>query len=759
MIAAAALDRAARIPADAHAPGRPRTTSPAPTTVRSISPTPSKPPDSQTSSPPAPPPSRAATTGPTAQPLESPAATSPAPHRRRRQVPARTGRRSRPLAAPKVENLPKRQGQIEARFANRRARHDVELRLLGYAPHSHRLARLRSRETNARSVVPSSLERGRAAGALPRQLRHRPDQPVDDDPHPPHGLPPSRDGDTSMRFGRRSITAAPHRCPACSVAASCGPGGERDLPGQYVRLRQRRQQLLGRSRPTTAPTTRATATARTRSAAAAGPPTKKAAFRRPTRSAHRPARHLAPSASWTFTAPTGTTITAIQYARYLGHYQDTSNYWSPALRADGTIVPGETCTVVFPDIGCGVGTQPPLDTTNTVDITGLSAGQLEFGEQCDAPTGQVCVTGASEHQVWAAMYGATVTLSDPTPPTLGTPTGVLWGTGPANGYHQGSESVIVDAQDVGGGVASIVLAVDGQTIQTYEASCDYTQPQPCPLSTGAQTLTLPTTQLADGAHTRNARRLRRCRQRVHARLRGDHGRQHRAGRSKRPLGDTDRPGGTDVQPRMDRPVGSRGADYERDLPGVPCKRRGRMRPADKFRESDAGDGDRAGNRELDGRGLAHRCRRQHQPRQRSPRHRHRPCSQRRRDHGQYGVNRYDRHDRHDRHNGKHWHNRHDGTGGTKPGKSKVHLSERLDGRRLTVTVKGSGSERVMVSYAAHWHGRLLAHQQRKITLRHGAAITVFVLSPTAARNAKITVTAAASHQSAVTSTLKRTSAR
>ena len=49
------------------------------------------------------------------------------------------------------------------------------------------------------------------------------------------------------------------------------------------------------------------------------------------------------SAGWTFTAPVGTTITAINYERYIGHQLDPFNDWSPALRADGTIIPSETC--------------------------------------------------------------------------------------------------------------------------------------------------------------------------------------------------------------------------------------------------------------------------------------------------------------------------------------------------------------------------------------------------------------------------------
>jgi hypothetical protein len=105
------------------------------------------------------------------------------------------------------------------------------------------------------------------------------------------------------------------------------------------------------------------------------------------------------------------------------------------------------------------------------------------------------------HEAWAAMYGARVTLSDPTPPTLSAPSGALWGPGEAGGVHKGTESVTTSAQDVGGGVQSIVLSADGQPAETYSAPCNFTFAQPCPSSTGAQTLTLPTTELSDGTHT------------------------------------------------------------------------------------------------------------------------------------------------------------------------------------------------------------------------------------------------------------------
>jgi hypothetical protein len=207
------------------------------------------------------------------------------------------------------------------------------------------------------------------------------------------------------------------------------------------------------------------------------------------------------SAGWTFTASAGTTITGLTYERYIGHSLDPRNSWSPALRADGAIVPGETCLdSVQNGETCSVG-GPPGTGGEPARITGLSAHELSLGIVCQAPPEDECVTGATEHAAWATMYGATVTLSDPTPPTLSAPSGALWGSGEAGGFHKGTESVTVAAADVGGGVASIVLSADGRPVETYTAPCNFTFAQPCPSSTGTQTLTLPTTGLSDGTHT------------------------------------------------------------------------------------------------------------------------------------------------------------------------------------------------------------------------------------------------------------------
>jgi hypothetical protein len=207
------------------------------------------------------------------------------------------------------------------------------------------------------------------------------------------------------------------------------------------------------------------------------------------------------SAGWTFTSPPGTTITGVAYERYIGHESDPDNYWSPALRADGTVVPGETCLdSVQNGESCFIG-GPPGEGGEPGRVTGLSAHQLSLGIECQAPTREECITGAKLHAAWAAMYGAKVTISDPTPPTLGTPSGALWEPDGTGGLHKGTESVTTSAQDVGGGVQSIVLAADGQPVETYNAPCNFTFAQPCPLSTGAQTLTLPTAELSDGTHT------------------------------------------------------------------------------------------------------------------------------------------------------------------------------------------------------------------------------------------------------------------
>ena len=278
------------------------------------------------------------------------------------------------------------------------------------------------------------------------------------------------------------------------------------------------------------------------------------------------------SAGWTFTAAAGTTVTGITYERYIGHESDPDNYWTPALRANGAIVPGETCLdSVQNGETCFVG-GPPGEGGEPGTLTGLSAQELSLGIVCRAPTGEECVTGATLHAAWATMYGARVTLSDPTPPTLNTPSGALWGPGEADGFHKGTESVTVAAQDVGGGVASIVLAVDGHPVETYNASCNFTFAQPCPVVHRSADLGAADHRAFRRYTHAHARRHRCGGQSVDRRLRADHGREQSSASARRAHGDGDAGRCVHVYGDLGRSVGAASANHGSDLPGVSGER-------------------------------------------------------------------------------------------------------------------------------------------------------------------------------------------
>ena len=198
------------------------------------------------------------------------------------------------------------------------------------------------------------------------------------------------------------------------------------------------------------------------------------------------------TAGWRFTAPPGTTIVAFQANRYLGAYGD--NGWVPSLTADGTTL--ETCTFSYPQTGCMVG--EPFGNVNSLGpaLAVDNASTITSAITCAGP-GE-CLPGATIHHAWAALYGATVTLSETTDPTFTSVGGVLWGPGPASGFHKGTETVSFAATDPTG-ISQVTLSLDGHPVATATGVCEYTFTIPCqPL---AGTLTLNTTQFPDGAHT------------------------------------------------------------------------------------------------------------------------------------------------------------------------------------------------------------------------------------------------------------------
>ncbi len=433
------------------------------------------------------------------------------------------------------------------------------------------------------------------------------------------------------------------------------------------------------------------------------------------------------SAGWTFTAPAGTTITGRTYERYIGHSLDPKNSWSPALRVDGAIVPGETCLdTVENGETCSVG-GPPGTGGEPARITGLSAHELSLGIVCQPPTERECVTGATQHAVWATMYGATVTLSDPTPPTLSAPSGALWGPGEAGGFHKGTENVAVSAQDVGGGVASIVLSADGRPMETYTAPCNFTFAQPCPSATGTQTLSLPTTQLSDGKHTLTL---------VATDAAGNQStvasEEITVDNSAPPapvgLAATATPAGSSTftatwsdPPGQLAPI--TGALYQvcPASGSAPCSAPASAPAAGPATVAVPGSGswtiavwltNAAGNASS-----ANAARTNVVV----------PSTGSGAPHG--------------------------GNGTTST--AKIHVTEKLRGRELIVYVSGRASGRVRVGFTGRLRGRIVASGAKTVTLKHGHLTAIFKLGPRTATHALIRVSAKLDHESAVTSTLHR----
>jgi hypothetical protein len=430
------------------------------------------------------------------------------------------------------------------------------------------------------------------------------------------------------------------------------------------------------------------------------------------------------SAGWTFTAPAGTTITALDYERYIGHSLDPRNSWSPALRADGAMVAGESCLDSVPNgETCSVG-GPPGAGGEPARIAGLSARELSLGIVCQAPVEDECVTGATEHAAWATMYGATVTLSDTTPPMLGSPAGALWGPGEA-GFHKGTESVGVSADDVGSGVESIVLSVDGHPTETYTAPCNFTFAQPCPSSPGTQTLSLATSQLADGKHT------------ITLVATDGAGNQSTVASEEitvdnsappPPVGLSATPvhsGGSTFTVTWSEPAGQvapiTGALYQVCPASGPaaCGSPTSAPAAGPASVTVPGPGDwgiavwlsnAAGN--ASPANAAHASVVVPAPASGGPGH-------------------------------------------TATSTPKISVTETLRGRELVVQVSGSSSGKVRVGFIGRLKGKVVASAARTVALKHGRLTATFRLGPRTAAHAVIRVSAKLDHEAAVTSTLKR----
>ena len=195
---------------------------------------------------------------------------------------------------------------------------------------------------------------------------------------------------------------------------------------------------------------------------------------------------------WLFQAPAGTTITWVTLSRWLGMEGGTG--WRPYGRTATGAMTGETCTVAAGQDKCNVG---PGSVDRAVDTTSIA-----YGIECNRAPAATCTTGATIHDARAAIYSATVTITDPVHPTVDLPTGPLV---TASGYHRGTESASFNGDD-DLGLKLMRVYVDGAVVASLASgqagwpACSYTRVVPCQVPTSDRTLAVNTAALNDGTH-------------------------------------------------------------------------------------------------------------------------------------------------------------------------------------------------------------------------------------------------------------------
>jgi hypothetical protein len=198
-------------------------------------------------------------------------------------------------------------------------------------------------------------------------------------------------------------------------------------------------------------------------------------------------------AGWTFTAPAGTTITAVSYYRTLTAYNDP-DISSGLFVADATAL--EQCNI---DTAFGTtNTCSKVNDQAPVAFGNLSTSNLFLGVTCRIvrPVLSCGAGGAPLHAATASMYSARVTLAENSLPALGTPAGPLWGGGVVSGIVP----VTFAASDATGIPQSYVRADAGGPLIGATQTCDFTLAAPCPqLPDGS--LSVDTRRVGDGPHT------------------------------------------------------------------------------------------------------------------------------------------------------------------------------------------------------------------------------------------------------------------
>ncbi|MEA2298435.1 MAG: hypothetical protein QOF77_1371 [Solirubrobacteraceae bacterium] len=192
-------------------------------------------------------------------------------------------------------------------------------------------------------------------------------------------------------------------------------------------------------------------------------------------------------AGWLFTAPLGTTITAVSAYRSLQTDQADLQFEVGLFNVDGA--PLDACrTPPGSPTGCSL-----LNHQAPVTETGLSDGVLFFGIRCSPVPSGSCTAGGSRHLAQADLYSVEVTLAEPGLPAVS----ALGGS--TSGAVSGMLPVTFTASDVSG-IAQVAVDGAGAQLALQSQSCDYSQTQPCP-QLPAGRIDINTLALPDGPQT------------------------------------------------------------------------------------------------------------------------------------------------------------------------------------------------------------------------------------------------------------------
>jgi hypothetical protein len=210
---------------------------------------------------------------------------------------------------------------------------------------------------------------------------------------------------------------------------------------------------------------------------------------------------------WEFDAPPGTEIVGYRISRSVTVGKPSASGAAPAYYlAWPALVAGDIREQCVQPACSAIGRRDHAVPENIVGppvaMAGVTVVHLVVG--CGGPAAAKCLgsdTAPGTDPVRLDIHAAQMTLRDQAPPAVAALSGPLTEPGRT---QSGTTTVTARATDVGGGVATFSLEVDGKAVTSAGApgcqGAPFTSPTPCPADV-SQTLALDTNTLAYGTHT------------------------------------------------------------------------------------------------------------------------------------------------------------------------------------------------------------------------------------------------------------------